>query len=258
MVRNYRPRNLLDPGSKLPGGTTAAIIHLLMEGMQSSVITAATGVSKNTVTAVAARFRRKLRTSLAIRRVCFEPFYNGGMIGKPTYIHLLEIDQTSPSFFEEVGRCALRCPSQFMGDASAWVRFAEASGQRFLNLLQTQRYLEQKAPAGMPIRTFCDDCQTLERGLFKPRFYPMLGHYLRVRNLRASDVEDHYLLFVLYNFIHDLTQLEIGHSAAEDESILPDEIDWPALDERYRLTMFTNAHRLFEPLIDALFQDPLE
>jgi|EndMetStandDraft_4_1072995.scaffolds.fasta_scaffold108998_2 hypothetical protein len=141
MVRKHKPRNPYAPGSKLAPSRTLEIICYLLSGRPSALIAAQMSISKNTVSTTSAKFRKKIRTSPAVRQACFELFYGGGHLQREIYIHLLDgPDAARPGYFADFETCVFRCPSAFLLKTASFPRFIFASNRRLLNLSQSQPF----------------------------------------------------------------------------------------------------------------------
>jgi hypothetical protein len=261
MVRRYQPRNPIDPGSKLPEAKTLGILHYLLAGRPSAWIATRESVSKNTVSAISAKFRRKLRTSAAVRQACFEVFYENRLIDRDVYICLLDLPaRVDSTYYADVANCVFRCPSQFSLKAPDWTRFIVGSSKRVLNLRQTQAFFKLAfGDNGFLLRRACASCSAIRRGpISRPEFFGIYSIYLRSRNLRAEDVEDYFLLFAIFLFLHFTAINQFGVSWLNDEITFPDALDWDKLPERYVDRMSALLFELVSYIASFLENDPLE
>lgn len=260
MVRTYQPRNPIDPGSKLQVDKSFAIIHQLLAGRRSAWIAEHEKVSKNTVTAISTKFRRKLRSSTALRQACLEPFYKGGYLSREAYIHFLDGPAGyPPGYFEDVARCVFRCPSQFLLDPADFSRFVHASKRRVLNLQQMQTYVTAiQEGRGMHLREACPGCAAMGGPVSEPGFYLGYRDYLIARKLRANSVEEHYFLYAVFYLLHHNAIDAIGILWSADEVQVPERANREGVEREYHVAMFHLVRQLVGLIDNVLRNDPLE
>jgi hypothetical protein len=181
--------------------------------------------------ALAAKFRRKLRTSATARQACFEPFYEMGALDKDIYIHFLDgPDAARPGYFTDLAHCIFRCPSQFAIKKSEWPSLIGKTKTRVLNLGQAHRFFEKTLGPDLHVRQACQGCRMRAEGpLRELHFYVAYEGFLRERNLRT-----------------------------EHEVILPDEKEWGEFSARFSQMFVFNVMRLTTHIGNTLLQDPLE
>jgi hypothetical protein len=259
MVRNYQPRNPFDPKSKLSPSTTLHIIHYLLAGRPSAWIAEKEAVSKNTVSALSARFRRKLQTSEPVRQSCFEVFYEHGYMPRELYVHLLDGPDAAPQeFFEDLAHCVFRCPAEISIANPGFPKFLRTSERRLLNSRQTQSFLE--VLFGDKNAALRQNCQACPLGVQTPigPIFPVAYHtYLRVRNLRIEHVREYFLLFTAHYYLHLVAMEKVGVRWSPDEIFLPDEADWPKLPEMYIRELNALIKGLLDYVQDFLVEYPL-
>jgi hypothetical protein len=260
MVRNYQPRNPFDPKSKLALGKTLGIIHYLLAGRPSAWIAEKESVSKNTVSALSARFRRKLRTSAPVRQSCFEPFYVHGFLLRDTYVHFLDGPDTMlPEYFTDLANCVFHCPAQFQINTADYGRTLFALGGRQLNLRQSQNILTFICgDSDRLVRTPCQGCRIMKEGPVRSmEFCVLFNMYLRQRNLRKEHIEEYYLLFAITFLLNLAAMAACGIGWTPDESQLPGEAEWEQLPQRYAKEMNTILYSYIEYMSGFLKDDPL-
>jgi hypothetical protein len=260
MVRNYKPRNPIDPGSKLSAQQTLEIIRHLIAGARGTVIAKLEGISENTVSSVAAKFRKKLRTSAALRQGCFEPFYFHGNVSKEFYEWVIELPNIDAGFYQRAGHCALRCMSEFENESSNLSSFMRKSDIRLLNINQSQRFFDSAFADGrtMRLRIACSNCPVgNDTAVSRIQFYNFMGHYLRERNLQIKHVREHYLLCAINYALHYRSMSEIGITWTQDEIHFPDETTWDDLKVKFAEQMKTDSFSLVQYFLQFLEDDPL-
>lgn len=259
MVRHYKPKNPIDPGSKLSHNQTLGIIRYLIAGRRGAWIAKMEGVSENTVSSVASKFRKKMRTSPVVRQGCFEPFYVSGVMSKEFYEWVLDLPSEDSDYYQRAAHCALHCPSEFENQASDWSHFIRGSNQRLLNMGQSQRLFETAFGDGfIRLRHVCSTCPVSSEGpLFKKQFHNFMGFYLRERNLRKDSVQEHYLVCAVYYFLHYKSMFNLGITWTNNEIIIPDEIVWDQLPVRFAEQMKAGSFALVQYFCQFLEEDPL-
>jgi hypothetical protein len=259
MVRNYRPKNPVDPGSKLGVERTMEILTHILYGKKSAWIAEHHKVSKNTVSAISARFRRKIRSSETIRQACFEPFYELGLIDKTVYTHLLDGPEgVRPDYFSDLANCIFRCPSQFSVKTSEWPGLIAKTKTRILNKDQTSRYFNKTAGPMLHVRQHCQKCPMMEKGPITPLgYYVAYDGFLRERSLRAEHVEEYYYLFLIIYMLLMWSLHVSGVSWKDNEMIFPGEATWEEHNERLAQVLGLKTLQLSLYIGNALIEDPL-
>ena len=243
----------------LAGCETISVIAYLLMGRPGAWIAKKESLSKNTVSALSARFRRKIRTSAAVRQSCFELLYNDGRLVKETYIHLLDgPDKAPPDFFAAVTKCVFNCPSQFSVGLTDWTQFLFTTNRRLLNLRQTQDFLKHNiGETGIAVRTPCQGCRAMEIGTKRVEFYATYRGYLRAHNLGAKHVEEYYLLFWVFYLVHMMAINRMGFGISEDEIHMPSQEAWEQLPAWYAAEKNTILRSLVHYICSFIEDDPL-
>jgi hypothetical protein len=259
MVRNYKPRNPVDPGSKLSAQQTLGIIRYLIAGRRGAWIAKMARVSENTVSSVAKKFRHKMRASPVLRQGCFEPFYVSGNISREFFEWVIDLPSEDADFYQRAGHCALNCTSEFENKSSNWSHFLRSASIRLLNIGQSQRFFDTAfGDRTMRLRISCSNCPANEKGLAsKTQFYNFMGHYLRERNLRIKDVQDHYLLCALSCALHYRCMGQLGVTWTADEIRFPEGINWDELQARFIENLKDDSFSLVQYVVQFLEDDPL-
>lgn len=259
MVRNYKPKNPYDPGSKLAPEKTLAIIHFLLAGRKADWIAKKEAVSKNTVSSLSARFRKKLLASDAVRQACLEPFYQNGLLSKEAYVEFYYIPKAPEWYMEEAAMCALQCPAEVQLHHGKAANLAIKAGERVLNRQVTESFMSHAFGNELIlVRGRCTACLMQKMAYTKPQeFHLMFGLYLKERKLGRQQVADYYLLFTVHYLIHITALRSMGLEWLGDELALPEGFDMSALPKQYIDTVMTVTTDLVKYLSRFLQEDPL-
>lgn len=190
------------------------IIHWLLAGRKADWIAQKEQVSKNTVTSVSRKFRKKLQESREFRQIFFDYLRGHEAISGEEYTRYSYLPgNIMEPYFSDAPRCIFRCPTEFFLIEKRWERHmikAKRGGPNFMKRRFSIWWMYEGS--GLYYR----DCANEACGATKwaisgePAFHILFKHYLRTRRLGEKDVREYFLLFSLFFHLHILSMKQSG------------------------------------------------
>lgn len=270
-MRTYRPRNPIDPGSKLHPGETLTIILWLLAGRTGDWIARKEQVSKNTVTSVSRKFREKLLNRREFRQIFFDYLHGNEIISRDEYTRYsyLPANYMEP-YFRDAPRCIFRCPTEYFLTENRWERHmikAKRGGPNFMKRRFSIWWMYEGD--GLSYRDCAAEaCDATKWSISSEPGFPILfRHYLRERRLGEKNVKDYFLLFSLVFYFQILSMRHSGIQWRE----LREGKDWENFDamklpetgrmeftQAYTDALLANATKVLTDARTYLMHDPLD